>query len=958
MQKQDEVLKKIRQFAFKQKQIDFLSSLILLLNITLIYFTICSLLDMRFHFHWDILKTMSIVFYAMLALLFIITAFILFFFPVSLSKTAKQIETFFLSQGKSLANYLVNYLDFKKRFMLTLFYRYFISEIREKLQPIRISKALKKKTLLFQCKLIAIVLIITLFFFVIPNQTFAYSFLRVLDPIHYRPAKTKTKLKIKPGNITLFKGNNLDITAFVEGTEPEKIEIYYKSGSDRGKWQKTGMQNLEKNNSYLYTFYNIQRPLFYKIQAGDFKSGTFSILLKQDIRIKEYHYTLDFPAYMQLHRQLRKQKHGHLSIPAGTIITCKIILNKPAEILALTVNRKELKINRINETTYQYRLAGFEPLHCEFGFSDKSSSKQTQKEIFTINYDPDRIPEINVRKPDKIIYAVRDELIPVDFTITDDYAVTYASLIYKIQEAGQKNISDLNKTKETKTYKYWDRINKPAISKSIKMSLQNLNVKENDEVYLRLYATDNNAFQQGFNYSKMLTIKIVSQQDKLTYELLERLYKNKNPEKILDTLTKESEKLKNALSNLIRNFRSLYDLQKEIATEAAGMKGLEEKDMIRLQDLRDKLSDKEKIVGEKLKNFNESFPDYPIQNFNTESMLTETKKIWEDVEVLAEEFQHEDVEIVVEKAHFLEQALKQQAENIDDLEKWLASEDDFRKWVMENLDMETIGEIMPEDLPAELVDMIGELLDSQENMNEMTEDLNSNWVCPAAAYGWTAADGPISSMSAAGVTGNQLPNSMEGIGRSGAGRTGKSSGELVQDSAYSYDNRIMPTRYRAEAFGKGNVKELNPQLIGGATGGGKASGIGEQGLIGKAPLQLAQNAMRLNNEQRKIREALEKLQRTKVPDNLKVSFQIPVIKMKNIEKDLLLGNIQGAVNNQGELIRDLRQIYINQNFKTQVQSEKSRIRKTIIENVRNITTDQFPEKYEKELKNYFRSIAE
>ena len=69
-------------------------------------------------------------------------------------------------------------------------------------------------------------------------------------------------------------------------------------------------------------------------------------------------------------------------------------------------------------------------------------------------------------------------------------------------------------------------------------------------------------------------------------------------------------------------------------------------------------------------------------------------------------------------------------------------------------------------------------------MTEDVEDVTSSWLDSIdKGAGWDAADGPISSMSAKGVTGNLLPNQQEIGGRSGEGRTGRSSGQMVEETA-------------------------------------------------------------------------------------------------------------------------------------------------------------------------------
>lgn len=81
-------------------------------------------------------------------------------------------------------------------------------------------------------------------------------------------------------------------------------------------------------------------------------------------------------------------------------------------------------------------------------------------------------------------------------------------------------------------------------------------------------------------------------------------------------------------------------------------------------------------------------------------------------------------------------------------------------------------------------------------------------------------------MSAKGVTGNRLPNTNEIGGRSGEGRTGKASGEMVGEEAVGKGGRRTPSRLTPDPYMKGQIKDHSRDPVGGATGGGKESGEG------------------------------------------------------------------------------------------------------------------------------------
>ena len=140
------------------------------------------------------------------------------------------------------------------------------------------------------------------------------------------------------------------------------------------------------------------------------------------------------------------------------------------------------------------------------------------------------------------------------------------------------------------------------------------------------------------------------------------------------------------------------------------------------------------------------------------------------------------------------------------------------------------------ELPGELEDLIGELLEEEEDLFDEMEDVSSSAADSLdKGAGWDVMDGPISNMSAKGATGNRLPNTSEIGGRAGEGRSGKSSGEFVSEEAVGKGGRKTPSRLTPDPYMKGQVKDHSRDPTGGASGGGKESGQGGEGLEGPVP---------------------------------------------------------------------------------------------------------------------------
>ena len=243
------------------------------------------------------------------------------------------------------------------------------------------------------------------------------------------------------------------------------------------------------------------------------------------------------------------------------------------------------------------------------------------------------------------------------------------------------------------------------------------------------------------------------------------------------------------------------------------------------------------------------------QGFADRSIANDYKEMVEQIEEASKNLTPQLVQLAVPR----EQSGRELAESlVEEMEMWLPNSPDNIKWMMEEpLDFPEIPMV---DLPDQLSDLIGDLIESQDELNEAAEDMTSAWADSiAAGAGWEVAGGPISNFSAVGKTGNQLPDNNELSGRSGEGRSGRSQGQLVQDVARGLQGRQTPTRVTNDTYEQGVVKELQQMATGGSTGGGKARGAGQEGLQGETPPPLYKDLKYMQDWQQRIRQQAERV---------------------------------------------------------------------------------------------------
>jgi len=360
-----------------------------------------------------------------------------------------------------------------------------------------------------------------------------------------------------------------------------------------------------------------------------------------------------------------------------------------------------------------------------------------------------------------------------------------------------------------------------------------------------------------------------------------------------------------------------------------------------------------------MKDLHSDFSKLPEQDFANASMAKELIEIQTELKMAKDALLKKSIEIAVP----LEQLGYEMAEELKtNLEKWLPDSPDREKWSQEESLTDKDKEAPMAELPGELEDLVGELMEEEEDLFDEMEDISSSAADSLdKGAGWDALDGPISNMSAKGVTGNRLPNTSEIGGRAGEGRQGKSSGEFVGDEAVGKGGRKTPSRLTPDPFVKGQIKDHSKQSPGGATGGGKKSGVGGEGLEGPAPRKPeAPIAERLAGRQAALRNKAEGIDlQFQVMNFHRTDLEKMLEVMTQIERDLKAGRYQNALRQRQVLAEGLGNVkqYLEGEFEVR-QDTTGNLPTDIQKEILGSMQDPSPAGWEELNRQYFQRLGD
>ncbi|MBM3334668.1 DUF4175 family protein, partial [Candidatus Sumerlaeota bacterium] len=795
---------------------------------------------------------------------------------------------------------------------------------------------------------------------------FGNAAVRFMRPTSSALPLTRVNLTIEPGDALVARGSSVLIKAAPVGSLPDqglKATVSFRQPD-----QTASFDMVFDGSIFIHSISDIQQTLKYRVRAGDFRSPWFNLRVADKPEITRFRITYRYPPYTRLPEQVVRATQGHIRAVVGTRVMVEASANRPvskalvsdeheqpmASTLELAVSSSEgsgqtsrVRFDLSVEREQSYRVV----VHDQQGLSNEPAP------LYTIKVTPDLPPTIAIQKPRDSIDVPQGRDLPVLYVASDDYGISSlkATLAHPDGTARQ-TVEDRAFTTPTL-----------RIGDGFRLSLKDH--KAGDELVLQMMARDTNPLIAGMAMSDPVRIRIIDPAkvaaselekfDALDGKALEKAAGDSQTTKSLAAVTDQRLTTGTNLTEQLKQLRDkideFQDVQRRViqTTEDLGKVPPDKFTDQQLGELKDVANSEDEWA----KFFKEAATDLsrlPQTRAVDTALTSEVLELYSEIKKVADNLQPKNVEIYVP----IEQMGLELSEKIENrIEEWLMDVGDFVKWELE--EPEKAPDVPLAELPDELTDLMGDLIEQEENMTDAIEDVSSSWADSMSDAGWDTMDGPISNFSAVGKTGNVLPNDIEISGRSGEGRTGKSHGEFVEKTAVGKGGRNTPTRLTPEAFEETVVQDKSKEGRGGSTGGGKRAGFGGRGLTGPTPPITQDQGIRLAGQQADIREKAQKL------EQLLRRYQLPNAKLHDAIEQMRLfeqaarsGRYDALLAIQKTKIADLREGESFVREKIRLNREKN---DSIPPSVRYQITqglhEGFPDGYEDLLKTYYELLA-
>ncbi len=501
--------------------------------------------------------------------------------------------------------------------------------------------------------------------------------------------------------LNAFKNEDYEVLLDFTGKAiPDKA--YIVAGGRRIKME-AGTSSL-----FSYTFKKIQKASSFSFEAAGFESENYVLNVVNRPNLKNFNIDLNYPAYVKRENQ-RLENIGNLEIPEGTEVVWQFS-TIDAEELTLHFEGDEeenaLQISDNQLVKYKRRLLKSQ----DYKIKLKNQYSLNKGEIgYRINVVKDQHPSITLDQfRDTTLYSY----MVLGGNIADDYGLTKLALWYRKKNgANQGNYTainiPINRSQNSQSYYY-------------QMQFDSIRLADGEDIEYYLQVWDNDGVNGRKSSKTAKYVFNIPDKNELKESIAES---SKSTEKQIDETLKKAKELKDQLEEQEQKLKTENKLRwqdekkiKEIIEKKDELNEAIEK----LKELNKNADEKRKRFSESSERVQKKAEQ--LQKLMDELLDEETRKLYEELQKLMEEKTDlNKVQDILEKLNNKEEDLEKELERNLELFKKLKFDYKLEETIKEIEDVTKEQEKLAEETLDKNNDS-EDLQDKQEEINEKFQE--------------------------------------------------------------------------------------------------------------------------------------------------------------------------------------------------------------------------------------------
>jgi len=279
--------------------------------------------------------------------------------------------------------------------------------------------------------------------FLIGNHFQYYSryFLRLVKPVSVIKPLPPTELSSISGDIIAEPDEALTLIATIEGRKPESANLIIESETvhadpnDGVPEQRMSIPLLASTNKENQPVFNAQMSLHekgnyhYYFQSGEATSSTHTIRITEFPKIQSVTAEIMVSDSLWVKPYTEEVENLSLAVFQGSYVTLKIKTNQPLEDVQITLpDKRDIESQLQKPDMFTVAFNAKEAGKIEFRMTNTEGLKSREATVLRLNLKEDNCPEFKLLSPTGDYIASNVASIPIEFEISDDFALQSASL--------------------------------------------------------------------------------------------------------------------------------------------------------------------------------------------------------------------------------------------------------------------------------------------------------------------------------------------------------------------------------------------------------------------------------------------------------------------------------------------------------------------------------------------------
>lgn len=238
---------------------------------------------------------------------------------------------------------------------------------------------------------------------------------------------TYTRVEVKPGDIEMPAGRDLEIRAAFHGRPPRDPQLHWQSAPPAG-WQSVALTKTNQA-AWVHTLKNPQGTIRYRVSGNDAVSPDYRIRTYIPPEIKAVKVHVQYPAYTR--QQAADLSAPDVSVVRASQLTFQVAASGPiAQARMRFANLPAVPLVNGEDNGWLATIPATRTSYYWIELTDADGRKGGNQKPFHLVVLPDEPPLVEVVEPGQDIRADATNKIPIRVSATDDFGVAEVKLVF------------------------------------------------------------------------------------------------------------------------------------------------------------------------------------------------------------------------------------------------------------------------------------------------------------------------------------------------------------------------------------------------------------------------------------------------------------------------------------------------------------------------------------------------